>query len=548
MKKILIIAAFAAAVVCLDSCQKEPFAVNENTVGKGPVVFTATIANDQTKTTLNTTTGKMSWEGTEVITITDAASNEAKYTISSFDGSKATLVKSTGDDLTTPPYTATYGQAPAYTQLFSTTVKDIPMTATSSSDPATATDLAFHATAGLLKMSLTHAAENISKVAVTSTTKQTYALYCETAQSIAAGVDFYIALPAGDYDEFRIYDNAEKRIVLIPKSAGNKTTIAANTIQTLSFATVLDPSDFDSDSRPAGSYGTALVNSASGRSFCEWVQLWAGGPKFATFNVGSTIYDYQGQTEYTAATCGGLYGWHCNELDYRNGIFSTTDYTSASKVTNLSASVWGSNWYDPPISVLYKLLNFDSDGSTPLDPAVTSVTWVEATGTSLAGFLISGVDTYANNSIFLPAGGSGNNVAAVKYLGTGTRLWSSDSGEGVNLAYKADGDHVDRSKLSECEAQLAWTYRPILPYHISISDNTCSGYYSNSDIVVAPGTKWGDLVATIENIMTRGDGSFGPSGGSPNAYICYPGSNIIHSDEYVVDGAAYTWESIEIYD
>lgn len=41
-----------------------------------------------------------------------------------------------------------------------------------------------------------------------------------------------------------------------------------------------------------GTTGYAKVLRSAGRTDCEWVQLWEGGPKFAMFNVGSTISKY----------------------------------------------------------------------------------------------------------------------------------------------------------------------------------------------------------------------------------------------------------------
>ena len=118
------------------SCQKEDI----EPAGTGyDLVFTATIDNSATKTTINTdgndaaNRGKVSWEDDDVITITDAANTSVKYEVSSIDATtgKATFTKKEGETgtLGAGPYTAIYGSGPLTAQTYSADVTDLPMEA-----------------------------------------------------------------------------------------------------------------------------------------------------------------------------------------------------------------------------------------------------------------------------------------------------------------------------------------------------------------------------------------------------------------------------------
>ena len=244
MKKALILAAAVAALTIFASCQKEDI---EPANDGGDLVFTATIDNPATRTIINTDAtdtenrGKVSWEETDEITITDAANTSVKYVVSSIDATtgKATFTKKdgeTGSLAENSSYTATYGSTDFTFQTYSATAGDLPMSAPST----TTTTLQFSVTCGLLKLHLTKDDESIKHIAVTgtvggATTVKT--LTCETPQSIAGdGADFFIALPAGTYTRFVITDSNDN-ICTIKSSSG--VTIEANKIQPLSFSSKL---------------------------------------------------------------------------------------------------------------------------------------------------------------------------------------------------------------------------------------------------------------------------------------------------------------------
>ena len=235
MKKIMIFAAFAAAL-SLASCQQE--GLNEvvkndpSAVSESPV-FTGTI-NPGTKTTVDATEGKVSWETTDEITVTDKDQKTAVYSIESIDGTtgRATFVYKSGDTLGEGPYTATYGTEPAKVQTYSATPGKIYMTA-----PETSTNsFNFTVQCALMEINLTKSGESVSSVAVTGTptggTETTYILTCTEAQSIESTKSFYIAVPAGVYNKIVITDSDDKVCTL---TAASGITVANNHIKPLTF-------------------------------------------------------------------------------------------------------------------------------------------------------------------------------------------------------------------------------------------------------------------------------------------------------------------------
>ena len=200
-KNIILAAAVAALSMFASSCQKEQFVGEPAVTGEG-LVFTATIDNSATKTTINTdgndaaNRGKVEWESDDEITISDGTKT-AVYSVSNIIGSSATFTYKSGETLATSDVTYT-------AQTYSATAGDLPMTAES-----TTTSLTFSVTCGLLKLHLTKESESVKSIEVSNETNA-YTLTCVTAQSIEGGKDFFIALPAGTYTRFVITDSEDK--------------------------------------------------------------------------------------------------------------------------------------------------------------------------------------------------------------------------------------------------------------------------------------------------------------------------------------------------
>lgn len=156
-----------------------------------------------------------------------------------------------------------------------------------------------------------------------------------------------------------------------------------------------------------------------------WVQLWKGGPKWAMYNVGSSIADYadvhvseaRKQEKYSTKNVGGHYTWggatDCGYSDAASNL-------SLLKGENDTATqLWGNSWRMPTKAELYAL--YDRCSWEWMDGIKKQ--YVERC--SLPGYKITGRGEYSNDSIFLPA--SGWCLTGKMYdLGVCGYLWSSE--------------------------------------------------------------------------------------------------------------------------
>lgn len=146
----------------------------------------------------------------------------------------------------------------------------------------------------------------------------------------------------------------------------------------------------------------------------EWVQLWAGGPKWAKFNVGSTITTYSGVTEYTHPNVVGGYYSFKGKNDSVQNINGTSDTAS---------DLWGNNWATPSSDQQQELL--DKCNWTWCDGSTVQY----ESGCTLAGWKVTGKEAgYTSNSIFLPLCGlRDQNNKASEDVGSRACYWSSTS-------------------------------------------------------------------------------------------------------------------------
>ena len=198
MKKIIsaisVVMLFVASVA---SCHKEEPV-------KSPPVFTATVNTTATRTTIDASNGKVSWESTDEINITDGSGKRATYIIKSIDSKtgKATFTVKPGQPtLGNGPYTAIYGELPKTEQYYRETPGGLYMTATSST-----LSLKFTVGCGLMELKLTKSGEKVKKIEVTGPNNTTYTLTCQD-EDISTQKSFYIAVPAGSYKKIVITDD-----------------------------------------------------------------------------------------------------------------------------------------------------------------------------------------------------------------------------------------------------------------------------------------------------------------------------------------------------
>ena len=152
----------------------------------------------------------------------------------------------------------------------------------------------------------------------------------------------------------------------------------------------------------------------------NWVQLWAGGPKFAEYNVGAA--------NNKAEDYGGYYCWGSSinkdsNAVYNNGTDALTD------TDDTATNLWGSAWRMPTQAELEALL-------ANCDVERTAVNGVN-------GRKFTGKGDYASNSVFLPSAGicdSGN----VGVQGDDGYYWSSTPNGDLAyyLYFKSDDRYV----------------------------------------------------------------------------------------------------------
>ena len=165
----------------------------------------------------------------------------------------------------------------------------------------------------------------------------------------------------------------------------------------------------------------------------DGVQLWEGGPYWATTNIGA-----EEPWEY------GYYFWWGDTVGYANtgsGWISVTDGTSISFTNSVPANStyrktvswlrtngyidatdnlvpehdaahvhWGGEWRMPT--------------SSEFDALVSNCTTTWTTTNGVAGYLVTGKGAYANKSIFLPAAGYGDGLK-LNSPGSQGQYWSS---------------------------------------------------------------------------------------------------------------------------
>ncbi len=126
--------------------------------------------------------------------------------------------------------------------------------------------------------------------------------------------------------------------------------------------------------------GTAKATIGEVETDVHWVQLWAGGPKFAVYNVGVT--------DGKAESPGGYYAWGGSQdkVDDHN-----TGKSALSGESDTATNLWGSNWRMPTKEEFNALYN-NCDRK-----------WTDNSGKN--GWTFTGKGDYASNSIFLPAAG-----------------------------------------------------------------------------------------------------------------------------------------------
>lgn len=141
------------------------------------------------------------------------------------------------------------------------------------------------------------------------------------------------------------------------------------------------------DGLKAGKYYTLTTGMTKGKAdnslgqTIEWVQLWAGGPKFATENV-------------------------ANQMTWKDATKNGADY------------VWGANWRTPTKDEMtFVDAKQGSDGFYTLNPLNTKAEIQVQNG--VPGILYTGIQPgYTDKTLFLPAGGDKDSFACSYWTST----------------------------------------------------------------------------------------------------------------------------------
>ena len=431
-KLTLIFAALAA--IALISCDRRLDVQEQPQTDGSSSVFTASTESPATKTALEQDGEQynVNWQDGDRITIVDAASNVGVYTTTSTTTQGSfTYVPESGDEAVTAPYKAWYPAGiynggtpalPATQNYVAGNISGSPMYAESGT-----TDLAFKNIAGIIRLNISTLlggkkvrrielsanegmSGTITNAAALATSEYAATVSGTAGVTLDCGVSgvaisnvatpFHIAVPANTYTGLKItVVTTDGEVQTRTAKSGIEVTRSSITTIALSFGSLI---------------ATTGIAPVAGGGTQEWVQLWAGGPKWAKFNIGTSITSYADVTEYTTATTGGYYS-------YRGRYDSVAD---AAGTDDTAAYVWGSNWATPTGAQQEALLaNCDwiyCDGSTvQYEP-----------GCTLAGWKVVGKEAgYTENSIFLPLSGiRDQNNRERETVGTRGCYWSSNSG------------------------------------------------------------------------------------------------------------------------
>jgi uncharacterized repeat protein (TIGR02543 family) len=170
------------------------------------------------------------------------------------------------------------------------------------------------------------------------------------------------------------------------------------------------------------------------------VRLWAGGPYWATMNIGATKPEGYGYYFWWGDTVG--YKWQNSKWVASDGSSSNfsnvlTDYKTPSELKNQgwitadyvlvakhdAASVhWGGVWRMPT--------------EQDFENIKTKCTWTWTTKNGVKGYVVSGKGSYASSSIFLPAAGIGNQSSRTG-AGSDGYYWSSVACELSAIQYSS---------------------------------------------------------------------------------------------------------------
>lgn len=215
----------------------------------------------------------------------------------------------------------------------------------------------------------------------------------------------------------------------------------------------------------------------------EKVQLWEGGPYWATTNIGADkpedyglyfwwgdIIGYKLKDNVWVASNGSDYIQLCNSATYGKSIatLQSEGWVSTDGVLALEHDAahvqWGGSWRMPTAQELADLNN--------------KCNWIWSIKNGVKGYVVRGKGDYASASIFLPAAGQCDNVFGLTLVDSNGYYWSSvpsTAKYSVEMVFRSGW----RSPSGTCYRDYFLSIRPVQDFHaepvVSFSANGGTG-------------------------------------------------------------------------
>ena len=394
MKKLFVSAlAMLAVALGFTACSSEDELVKETPAQGKQITVIASTEEPAQRTALGTQgtdgTYPVFWSPNDKIKI-----GGKEFTLKSGDGTSTGVFE--GEAPAAGTYTAYYpstydGTWPAaQTYVANNIPLGVPMKAENIEvDEGKISPIKFYNEGGILRLNLKGTAK-VASITVCATDLNAITLNCGEGVQLdkEKATPFHIAVPYKNYPGLNIVITDDAGKVCVKSLKSDKTIIVRRRMIT---DITLTAGSF----APAGSIGFANATINSVVTLLKWIQLWAGGHKFAEYNVGANSKTDAGTT-----------------MTIADAIKTGSDY------------VWGANWRTPSRDDMDELLlAATNDGSSKV-----ICEYMQEDGKW--GFKFTGKGDYAVNSLFIPAdkGLSGNFGGAVDvwsgtYTSSGDNLW-----------------------------------------------------------------------------------------------------------------------------
>ena len=201
------------------------------------------------------------------------------------------------------------------------------------------------------------------------------------------------------------------------------------------------------------------------------VQLWEGGPYWATANIGAERPEDYGYYFWWGDTVG--YKRESDKWVASNGSNSDFSFSSGNTPTynksisklqsggwitsdgvlapehDAATAHWGGNWRMPTKDELSALNN--------------NCDWTWTTQNGVKGYVVKGRGDYASNSIFLPAAGYGRGTS-LNDSGSGGYYWSSVPYSDGDYAWGLSFDSSGHDTYYYCGCDIGRSVRPVLGF------------------------------------------------------------------------------------